>query len=75
VPAYVVDAYGVASWCPARDGTGPATQVHLWFEAGGVRFVIRLKSPQECDRLIAILERHRLDVWPEEASDAPHPPA
>ena len=60
--------YTVASWCPARDGKGPATAValHLTLDLDGDEFeiVMRLKTPDAVDTMIAALERHRNDVWP-----------
>jgi hypothetical protein len=63
---YPVREYHVSSWCPARDGKGPATQVHLWMRLPELDRVItlRIKSAEDCDQLIAALERHRNDVWP-----------
>jgi hypothetical protein len=61
--------YGVGSWCPTQDGSGPATAVVLHFTmADGQQFGLRLKSARAVDELIAMLERHRNDVWPGEPS-------
>lgn len=61
-----VEQYTVGSWCPAANGQGPATQVHLLVELKGRNppFVLRLKTPEAVDTLIAFLKRHRSDVWP-----------
>lgn len=62
--------YQVGSWCPTPDGSGPATAVALRFHGpvlGTDRMVsmhLRLKSARAVDELIAALERHRNDVWP-----------
>ena len=60
--------YGVADWCPARDGKGPAEAValHLKINLEGILFeiVMRLKTPTAVDTMIAALERHRNSVWP-----------
>lgn len=61
--------YEVASWCPERDGKGPATQVHLALvlkvdDKLTLRPTIRLKSVRAVNELIGVLERHRDDVWP-----------
>lgn len=57
--------YGVGSWCPTPDGSGPATAVVFHFkQADGTEFGLRLKSAERVNELIALLERHRDDVWP-----------
>lgn len=60
--------YGVASWCPTPDGSGPAEAVvvHLTIETdlGDLQLGLRLKTPRAVDEMIACLERHRNDVWP-----------
>jgi hypothetical protein len=67
-PIFRITEYGVASWCPTPDGSGPAEAVvmHLTLDVGGerVELGLRLKSPRAVDELIALLERHRNDVWP-----------
>lgn len=63
-----VESYGVGSWCPLPDGKGPATQVLFHYTLRGMpgaMFALRLKSAGETDRLIAMLRRHRADVWPD----------
>ena len=65
-----VKEYGCASWCPTPDGSGPAEAVvlHLTVElvsGGDLTLGLRLKSACAVDELIAMLERHRNDVWPE----------
>lgn len=61
---------GVGSWCPTPDGSGPATAVVLHFKVSDgkdeVEMALRLKTPRAVDELIAMLERHRDDVWPED---------
>jgi len=64
-----ITEYGVASWCPTPDGSGPAEAVvfHLKVDFGDgdeFEFGLRLKTPRAVDELIALLERHRNDVWP-----------
>lgn len=60
-----VQQIGVASWCPTPDGSGPAEAVALHFAAAGMgEFAVRLKTARAVDELIAMLERHRNDVWP-----------
>jgi hypothetical protein len=61
--------YGVASWCPTPDGSEPAEAVDLHLtlartDGGELQLVLRLKSSRAVDELIALLERHRNDVWP-----------
>jgi hypothetical protein len=61
--------YGVASWCPERDGKVPAEAVafHITIGFGDgdqLKAVMRLKTPRAVDELVAALERHRNDVWP-----------
>ncbi|HEV3312432.1 MAG TPA: hypothetical protein VG815_18120 [Chloroflexota bacterium] len=59
-----IEDYHVGSWGPLPDGKGPSTQVHFTIRVEGLPFVIRLKSADACDTLIAALQRHRYDVWP-----------
>jgi hypothetical protein len=59
----------VGSWCPTADGTGPAQAVALnikvrWNRRTRIDMVLRLKSPQAVDELIAALNKHKADVWP-----------
>lgn len=65
--------YGVASWTPERDGKGPATQVwfHLTTTALPHPVTIRLKTARAVDELVAMLRRHRNDVWPGEPNHYP----
>lgn len=65
-----ITGYEVAEWNPSPDGTAPPEQVHLIFYLGNdlPPLVARLKSAEETDRLIALLTRHRLNVWPREES-------
>jgi hypothetical protein len=63
-PILPVEEYSVNAWCPGRDGKGPMTQVHLMIKVGPGYFAMRLKSPEELDRLIAALEEYRFMVWP-----------
>ncbi len=61
-----VVSFTVGSWCPSRDGTGPATAVGISIETerhGDL--VLRLKSPRAVDQMIQMLLRHKRDVWPE----------
>lgn len=64
-----VTEYGVGSWCPTPDGTGPAEAVVLHLKVHGPvgvqQFGLRLRTARAVDELIAMLERHRNDVWPE----------
>jgi hypothetical protein len=67
-----VEAYEVLEWCPP--GTIMPTQVHLCQHVPGLGVLAtRIKSPEECDRLIGSLLRHRRSVWPdvEERFDEP----
>jgi hypothetical protein len=64
-----IKSYGVASWCPTPDGSGPAEAVVLHLTIGTVEgddleIGLRLKSARAVDEMIAALERHRNDVWP-----------
>lgn len=64
-----IKEYGVASWCPTPDGSGSAEAVvlHLtieWVLGADLQLGLRLKTPRAVDELIAMLERHRNDVWP-----------
>ena len=64
-------SFGVVDWCPTPDGTGPATAVAIVVEAKWnddipkMDIVIRIKSPQELDRVVQMLLRHKRSVWPE----------
>lgn len=64
--------YTVGSWCPTQDGSGPPEAVALGLVVDGFpgELVMRLKSPRAVDELIAALQRHKADVWP----DAAHSP-
>ncbi len=69
-PMLRIAEYGVASWCPTPDGSGPAEAVVFHFQVAGpddevVELAMRLKSPRAVNELIAALERHRDDVWPQ----------
>ncbi len=68
VPAFI-DHYGVAEWCPTPDGSGPPEMVvlHADVDIADIPFTLylRFKSAGEVDRLIGMLTRHRLSVWPE----------
>jgi hypothetical protein len=56
---------GCSSYCPGQDGKGPMTEVHLRIEMKDcVPFVLRIGNKESCDKIIAMLERHRNDVWP-----------
>lgn len=61
---FPVESYEVCEWTPQRDGQGKPEQVHILFDVGPYKLAIRLKSAGECDRLIGVLTRHRLGVWP-----------
>ncbi len=67
-PMFRVVEYGVGSWCPTPDGSGPAEAIvlHLTIDLAGdlMEVALRLKTPRAVDELIATLERHRNDVWP-----------
>lgn len=61
--------YTVCDWCPTPDGTGPAEAVALalqvrWNRETQADLVMRLKTPDAVDQMIAALERHRNSVWP-----------
>jgi hypothetical protein len=64
-----VKEFGVASWCPTPDGSGPAEAVafHLTFAGPGLgeqEIGLLLKSPEAVDQLVEMLLRHKADVWP-----------
>lgn len=67
-PFFEIVEYGVASWCPEKDGKGPMTAValHLTIKMGDklCELVMRLKTPRAVDEMIALLERNRDNVWP-----------
>jgi hypothetical protein len=62
-----IEEYEVVEWGPLPDGKGPSTQVHfvLRIQGSEIPLVMRLKSAEACDTLIAALQRHRNGVWPE----------
>lgn len=65
-----VESFSVGSWCPTSDGSGEPTAVAIsvrtkWNrELPAVDIVIRIKSPEELDRVVQMLLRHKRDVWP-----------
>lgn len=64
-----VTEYGVGSWCPTPDGSGPATAVVFHLKVSDLNgremeLGLRMHSAAKVDELIAMLERHRNDVWP-----------
>jgi hypothetical protein len=64
-----ITEFGVGSWCPTPDGSGPAEAVVFHFkvltgDGSEMEMGLRLKSAERVDELIAMLERHRNDVWP-----------
>lgn len=61
-----IESFTVGSWCPTPDGSGKPTAVAISFEISGFGdLVMRIKSPQEVDRIIQMLLRHKRDVWPD----------
>lgn len=58
-----VSDFEVASWSPGAEGAGvPCTQVHIVYQVPGLNlltFVLRLKSREVTDNLIAALIEHR----------------
>lgn len=55
----------VCEWHPSKNGRGDPVQVHVLFTIVGspVQLVLRLKSSNACDDLIAALQKHRVGVW------------
>lgn len=64
----IIDEIGVHSWTRARDGQGPAEMVVLDIvmnaDGQAIHLLVRLGTPEATDRVIAALQRHRRDVWP-----------
>ena len=64
-----IESFTVGEWCSSPDGTGPATAVAISARttvAGlPMDIVIRIKSPQELDRTVQMLLRHKRGVWPD----------
>ncbi len=61
--------YSVGDWCPDQDAKLPAEAValSLLIDVGdgvGVQMVLRLRTPEAVDDMVASLERHRNSVWP-----------
>lgn len=61
-----IESITAASWGPLPDGKGPQTQVHLTIRLKGapLPLIMRCKTAAAVDQLVAMLERHRNDVWP-----------
>lgn len=61
-----IEAIKVVNWHPTRDGSGPATQVHLCMRVKGYpnMLVMRFMSPRTIGRLITNLKKHKDLVWP-----------
>jgi hypothetical protein len=61
-----IESFAVGSWCRSQDGSGTPEAVAISITlVGGGDIVLRVKSPQEVDRIIQMLLRHKRDVWPE----------
>ena len=59
-------SYTIGSWCPTPDGSEPPTAVALEMEVEGLPpIIMRLKSKRAVDEMIAALERHKQEVWPD----------
>lgn len=57
-----VSELGVFSWSPGKDGEGvPCTEVHIVSKVTELEMalVMRLKSREACDQLVAALIEHR----------------
>lgn len=67
-PIIGIEELTVGSWCPALNGKGPATQVHVYLKLVNIQepLVLRFKSARGLDNFIDVLKRHRFDVWPHE---------
>ncbi len=65
----MADRFEVFSWSPRpAEEKAPVTEVHIVMQkpkAPGYAFVFRLKSRAVCKELIAALQKHMDDVWPE----------
>jgi hypothetical protein len=63
---YEIEVVRVAEFHEEADGRGPPTQVHLLLKVGGLPhpLVLRFKGPGTIGQLIAMLRRHRANVWP-----------
>lgn len=60
--SFDVADFEVASWSPGKEGENvPCTQVHVIYHLPelGMHMVMRLKSREVCDSLIAALTEHR----------------
>jgi hypothetical protein len=64
-PFVGIEGYTVAEWHPTPDGSGPPTALCIILDLGSVQAVWRFKSSNAVDTLIAALERHRDNVWPD----------
>jgi hypothetical protein len=64
-PIVLIESYTVAEWHPTPDGSGPPTALCVILDLGSVKAVWRFHTSQAVDTLIAALERHRDNVWPD----------
>lgn len=74
-PVLKSHGYTVAEWTPERDGGGVAEAVlvvnHLAPPGRPpLDIAMRFKSRAECERFIAIVSRHMLNVWPDEGGSS-----
>lgn len=63
---YEVESVHVSSYTPLPDGKGLCTELHvsIHMKGGAPPLILRMKTPESVDLLIAALVRHRNDVWP-----------
>ena len=66
-----VVGYHVGSWCRSSDGSGDPEAVCLQLDTmnPSMALFLQLKSPAAVDEMIAALERHKMDVWPDCKAD------
>jgi hypothetical protein len=66
------ESWNIVEWHPLPHGEGRPTQVHIvitphdeFNKVIGVeaKFLMRLKSKDACDAMIAVLQSHRNNVW------------
>lgn len=62
-----IESYAVGSFPPQPDGPGTVMAVFIEIRIRGFErpFVLRFKTAAAADSLIAALQRHRANVWPQ----------
>jgi len=61
-----IEYFRVGSMCPTPDGSGPPKWVAIEIKVKGIKWpmFLRLLTAEAVDTVIAMLEKHKKDVWP-----------